>query len=33
MDSPQAMRPWAMLAIEAARRKPAPKPRRKRRSS
>ena len=32
MDSPQAMRPWALLAIEAARRKPAPKPRRKRRS-
>lgn len=29
MDSPQAMRPWAQLAIEAARRKPAPKPRKK----
>jgi DNA transformation protein len=31
MDSPQAMRPWAQMAIEAARRKPPPKPRRKRR--
>ena len=30
MDSPQAMRPWALLAIEAARRKPAPKPRKRR---
>ncbi|MFC5576582.1 TfoX/Sxy family protein [Lysobacter niabensis] len=30
MDSPQAMRPWARLAIEAARRKPPPKPRGKR---
>ncbi|QNP40010.1 TfoX/Sxy family protein [Lysobacter solisilvae (ex Woo and Kim 2020)] len=29
MDSPQAMRPWALRAIEAARRKPV-KPRRKR---
>jgi len=31
MDSPQAMRPWAQMAIEAAQRKPPPKPRRKRR--
>ena len=31
MDSPQAMRPWAQRAIEAAQRKPPPKPRRKRR--
>ena len=30
MDSPQAMKPWALLAIEAARRKPAPKPRKRR---
>ena len=30
MDSPQAMQPWARLAIEAAQRKPPPKPRRKR---
>ena len=30
MDSPQAMRPWALLAIEAARRKPAARPRRRR---
>src|SRR5688572_29350826 len=30
MDSPQAMRPWAQLAIEAARRKPVAKVRRKR---
>jgi DNA transformation protein and related proteins len=29
MDSPQAMRPWAQLAIEAARRKPAKRPRKK----
>lgn len=28
MDSPQAMRPWAQMAIDAARRKPAKKPRR-----
>lgn len=32
MDSPQAMRPWALLAIEAARRKPVAKPRRRRSS-
>jgi DNA transformation protein len=30
MDSPQAMRPWAERAIAAARRKPAKKPRAKR---
>jgi DNA transformation protein len=31
MDSPQSMRPWAQLAIAAARRKPVAKPRRKKR--
>ena len=30
MDSPQAMQPWARMAIEAAQRKPARKPRAKR---
>jgi len=29
MDSPQAMRPWALLAIEAARRRPAGSARRR----
>jgi DNA transformation protein len=33
MDSPQSMRPWALLAIDAARRKPPAKPRRKKRPS
>ena len=30
MDSPQSMKPWAQLAIEAARRKPQAKPRKRR---
>lgn len=30
MDSPEALRPWALLAIEAALRKPAKKPRKRR---
>ncbi len=33
MDAPDAMRPWAQLALDAARRKPAAKPKRKRRLS
>jgi DNA transformation protein len=33
MDSPQAMQPWARMAIEVARRKPPPKSRRRRGSA
>ncbi len=33
MDSPDAMRPWARRALDAARRKPAAKPKRKKKIS